>query len=596
MFFRKFRETSLFFEEKRVKCKIRYLSWGLIFLFFLPFTASAQFSINCPANVVIGSCATEAQISTAYDAWAAGFVVNDGCNTNSNIADIPALPAFVCGQGVSLSFTLSASDDCDVVPLTCTSTFSVTAAVELTIACPADVNLGACTTEADILTAYSAWAAGFVVNDGCNTNSNIGDVPALPAFVCGGPVDLSFELSATDDCNAVPLTCMSTFSVAASDLSILCPANVNLASCATEAQISAAYDAWAAGFVVTDGCNTVSNIATIPALPAFVCGGAVDLSFTLSATDDCNAVPLTCTSAFSVAAGDALTITCPGDVTVGACSTEAEILAAYTTWAAGFSVDDGCNTTSNIGDIPALPAFVCGASVSLPFTLSVDNDCNLTTTCISTFTVTEALLEVNCPDDVNLEACASDADILAAYTAWVAGFTVTDGCNSVSNIDDIPALPIFGCGEAVSLSFMLSATDDCNAIPVTCMSSFNVSASTPLSINCPADVNLLACATEAEVLAAYTTWAADFSVVGGCNTVSNLADLPALNFDCGEPINLPFTLSVSSDCNSTTTCNATFSVAGSPLVVNCPADINLSACTTEADILCLLYTSPSPRD
>ena len=255
----------------------------------------------------------------------------------------------MCGGAVDLSFTLSATDDCNAVPLTCTSTFSVAAGVDLAIACPVDVNLGACTTEADILTAYNAWVAGFVVNDGCNTSSNIGDVSALPAFVCGGAVDLSFELSATDDCNAVPLTCTSTFSIAAAvDLAIACPANVNLSSCATEAQISAAYDAWAAGFVVTDGCNTVSNIATIPALPAFVCGDAVDLSFELSATDDCNAVPLTCMSTFSVAAAVDLTIACPADVNLGACTTEADILTAYSAWAAGFVVNDGCNTNSNI--------------------------------------------------------------------------------------------------------------------------------------------------------------------------------------------------------------------------------------------------------
>ena len=113
-------------------------------------------------------------------------------------------------------------------------------------------------------------------------------------------------------------------------------------------------------------------------------------------------------------------------------------------------------------------------------------------------------LAIDCPADENLSACATEADILAAYNTWANGFTVNDGCNTASNIADVPALPAFVCGQAVNLSFTLSATDDCNTTPLTCSAVFNVAATVPLAIDCPADENLSACATEADILAAYT--------------------------------------------------------------------------------------------
>ena len=274
-------------------------------------------------------------------------------NVNSSTPDLNCMLSMITymdgnvmsnGCNRSKIRTYSVSTVCGMLTQTFDQTISWIESNALSVSCPQAVMLPACSTENDIVNAYNTWAAGFMVNDGCNTMSNIQDIPQLPAYVCGGAVNLDFALSATDDCNTTPLTCASSFTVtAATSLSVSCPQAVMLPACSTENDIINAYNTWAAGFMVNDGCNPMSNIQDIPQLPAFVCGGAVNLDFMLSAIDDCNTTPLTCASSFTVTAAIPLSVSCPQAVMLPACSTENDIINAYNTWAAGFMVNDGCN-------------------------------------------------------------------------------------------------------------------------------------------------------------------------------------------------------------------------------------------------------------
>jgi gliding motility-associated-like protein len=458
--------------------------------------AGAPLTVNCPSAVNLPACSSQSAVQTAYNAWVAGFTTSGGCGTiNNNLASVPALPAFVCGAAINLSFTLSATDNCNITPLTCSSTFTVPAspAPPLAVNCAAAVNLPACTSQSAIQTAYNNWVAGFTVTGGCGIiNNNLASIPALPAFVCGASVNLSFTLSATDDCNVTPLTCSSTFVVGASStpLAVNCPAAVTLTACASQSDIQNAYNAWIAAFTTSGGCGPVNtNIASVPALPAYVCGAAVNLSFTYSATDDCNTTALTCNSTFTVPSNGAaaLSVSCPAPVNLPSCSAQAAIQTAYNNWVAGFMVNGGCGTVnSNIASIPPLPAFTCGAPVNLSFTLSATDNCNITPqTCNSTFTVAAGPppLTVNCTAPVTLPGCSAQTDIQSAYNAWVAGFSVTGGCGTVtSNIASIPALPSYACGDVINLSFTLNATDACNPSGLTCTSSFTVQICPPIII------------------------------------------------------------------------------------------------------------------
>ncbi|MGE5316773.1 MAG: hypothetical protein ACM3ME_02170 [Chloroflexota bacterium] len=85
---------------------------------------------------------------------------------------------------------------------------------DLAVVCPDDVTLTACTSLADITTAYNNWVTGFTYNGGNGTVvTNIDDLSTtLPSDVtCGFEITFNYEI--TDNCNIVPLTCSSTFTV-----------------------------------------------------------------------------------------------------------------------------------------------------------------------------------------------------------------------------------------------------------------------------------------------------------------------------------------------------------------------------------------------
>ncbi|MEO6488728.1 MAG: hypothetical protein ABIO04_02215, partial [Ferruginibacter sp.] len=65
-------------------------------------------------------------------------------------------------------------------------------------AAPSAVSLPACTSTADITTAYNAWVAGFSVSGGCSPTSNTGSVPSLPANAACNGASLSFTLTANN--------------------------------------------------------------------------------------------------------------------------------------------------------------------------------------------------------------------------------------------------------------------------------------------------------------------------------------------------------------------------------------------------------------
>ena len=528
--------------------------------------------------VSLPACSTDAAVQAAYTAWTAGFSFTGGCSATTNIATIPALPANAFCTGANLSFTYTVTDACG--PQSCTSTFVVAPATPIVPVCAAAVSLPACSTDAAVQAAYTAWTAGFSFTGGCSATTNIATIPALPANAFCTGANLSFTYTVTDACG--PQSCTSTFVVApATPIVPVCAAAVSLPACSTDAAVQAAYTAWTAGFSFTGGCSATTNIATIPALPANAfCTGA-NLSFTYTVTDACG--PQSCTSTFVVAPATPIVPVCAAAVSLPACSTDAAVQAAYTAWTAGFSFTGGCSATTNIATIPALPANAFCTGANLSFTYTVTDACG-PQSCTSTFVVAPATPIVPvCAAAVSLPACSTDAAVQAAYTAWTAGFSFTGGCSATTNIATIPALPANAFCTGANLSFTYTVTDACG--PQSCTSTFVVAPATPIVPVCAAAVSLPACSTDAAVQAAYTAWTAGFSFTGGCSATTNIATIPALpaNAFC-TGANLSFTYTVTDACGPQS-CTSTFVVApATPIVPVCAAARRLPACSTDAAV------------
>ncbi len=168
-------------------------------------------------------------------------------------------------------------------------------------------------------------------------------------------------------------------------LVLTCTPAQSLSACSTQAAVQAAYDVWSAGFSFTGGTSATSNISELPILPSDAnCTGA-NLSFNYTVTDACGSQ--TCTSSFTVAPATLVVLTCAPAQSLTACTSQAAVQAAYDVWSAGFSFTGGCpGATSNISDIPALPADASCAGTTLSFTFTVTDACG-SHNCTSAFTV-----------------------------------------------------------------------------------------------------------------------------------------------------------------------------------------------------------------
>lgn len=216
-------------------------------------------------------------------------------------------------------------------------------------------------------------------------------------------------------------------------LTVDCPGDVNLGSCLTQAAIDDAFSDWLAQFGASGGCNTISSNLSQYSAPSF-CGGSVTVVF--EAYDDCAQVA-SCSATFTVASAPPLSVSCPGNQTVPACSSQSSVDAAFAAWASQFGSTGGCGTVAYyiVGNLTAFslsnvqaPSF-CGGSVTVM--LNANDACGQTANCTATFTVRADTEPPSgfCPAGVT--GLTNPADAPTPDEAAVAA-NYTDDCGSVT--------------------------------------------------------------------------------------------------------------------------------------------------------------------
>ncbi|OWY24927.1 hypothetical protein C7N43_21670, partial [Sphingobacteriales bacterium UPWRP_1] len=134
-----------------------------------------------------------------------------------------------------------------------------------------------------------------------------------------------------------------------------------------------------------------------------------------------------------------VSLTCPQNIAVAACQTQAAVNLAFDNWLATASASGGCNGSLSNNNTGAPSA--CGGSTTVTFTYT--STCTpFTTTCQATFTVT---------------ATASPTPVFSNCT----NNTVSLGCNPL-NLPSCTAIASGGFGGNVT------ASNSCGSVPVTC--------------------------------------------------------------------------------------------------------------------------------
>ena len=390
---------------------------------------------SCPGNANTSACLSQDEVDAAFANWLAEFVYSGGCDVTESGLNVSA-PSH-CGGSITVNYTVT--DECNQSD-DCSATFTVGSGSALTASCPGDSNVGACFSQAQVDATFAVWLANFSYTGGCNVTESGLNVSAPPA--CGGSVTVNYVVS--DDCNQTD-DCSATFTVANSDLTAICPGDVNMVACISQDDVDAAFALWLEGFNYTGGCMVTESGLNVSA-PSH-CGGSVTVNYVVS--DNCNSSD-DCSATFSVAP-PTLVATCPADSITLTCMNQVEVDAAYEDWLSGFSYTGGCNAMESGLDVPN-PNH-CYDYITVNY--SVSDACNQIDNCTASFTVGGSLnLQIVC-NDVDLQ-CGESID--PSHTGYP---TVLSHCGLVyfdytdGNTD--------GCGTPAGGSFIRHwvVIDDC---------------------------------------------------------------------------------------------------------------------------------------
>ncbi len=539
-----------------------------------PLTCQATFSVaapqtvmlTCPINTTVASCQTQAAINAQFNAWLASASASGGCNgvlTNNNQGAPPA-----CGGTTTVTFTYTST--CTPTTTTCMATFTVAFPNDVVLSgCPPMAVQLACNPTIPSCTSVTAPAA----SGGCSPTVICVETPITNTSACGRTRTLTW--TATDNCNqstscstvytwtedvtppvlsgcpppTVDLGCNPTFVPSCQNVpppvaNDLCNGAVPIPTLCTESMVS------------INGCNR-SRILTWTATDA--CGNSAS-----------------CSTTFNWIVTTPIVLTCPADLTTGACLTQAAVNTAYNNWLASVTASGGCNVVITNNSID--PPDRCGGSRTVTFNAA--GDCQQFATCTATFTVPASpTVVLTCPINTTVGACQTQAAINAQFNAWLATASASGGCNGVltNNNQGAPS----ACGGNTVVTFIYTST--CSPLTTSCTAAFTVAAPATVQLTCPINSTVGACQTQAAINAQFNAWLATASASGGCNGVltNNNTGAPSA---CGG--NTVVTFTYTSTCFPfTTTCTATFTVAAPPPVqLTCPAPMVMNPCSTQAQV------------
>ena len=541
------------------------------------------------------------------------------------------------GSGAPYNITISESSDTTDCQVILNGTTPQCQGCEYTVTCPTFSEDSVACYE-DLPTQSTYTIAEFAALG--NGDGSIGDDPCgvieisaangiAPDCVTGGNVTRTYTITEYEDTDGddvadTPLvvlnsnTCSQIIAVAANDLVLSsCPADEAFAACSNQADLNNRFAAWVASLnamTVSGGCNpgTVqySSDPNGLAMPDACNTTGTAYTVTVSATDDCG-VQVECNSSFTVSAlVEDLTLEgCPNPMVIGACTDQAAVDLAFTTWVDSLNAvtsNGGCGGESISYDVaPAslsAPDVCSTDATSYSVTVSATDSCGGEVECTSTFivpAVSDDLTLEDCPADVSFPACADQTVVTAAFDAWVDSLnsvTTSGGCGGTITYDIDPAslsAPDACATDGTNYSVTATVTDACG-VEIECTSTFQIAPFVPnlALVGCPAPVVITACTNQVAAELAFTAWVDSLvavSSIGGCGGASitydvEPASLIAPNVCASTETSYSVTATVIDDCDAQVECTSTFVVpaASDDLALqDCPADVSFPACADQ---------------
>ncbi|WP_167614492.1 SprB repeat-containing protein, partial [Maribellus sediminis] len=240
--------------------------------------------VEC-SSLTVDECLGQDSINTAFGNWLdTVFMVSGGTDPLDTIykingveVDIDTVSApYFCGDSKTIQMIVS--DYCGLAD-TCDATFAVNTPVPVSLTPPANDTLDACSTGAEIASAFSEWLGSVSYDGGCNATIDNGN-PTAPDS-CGGEITVVWTVSS--DCESDVMDSAVFVVTAAPAVSLTPPANDTLDACSTGAEIASAFSEWLGSVSYDGGCNATIDNGN-PTAPDS-CGGEITVVWTVSS--DC---------------------------------------------------------------------------------------------------------------------------------------------------------------------------------------------------------------------------------------------------------------------------------------------------------------------
>jgi hypothetical protein len=591
-------------------------------------TCTKRFTVQAPApvaftganNVTIASCSTQSQVNAAWAAFKSSVTVTGGCGgTLSVIA--PAYPPSICGGYADVTWkytTTSCGQESGCGSsnfVTITKRFTVEAPAPVAFSGANDVTVASCSTQSQVNAAWAAFKSSVTATGGCGGTLTV-IAPAYPPSICGGYADVTWKYT-TSACgqqsgcgNNNYVTITKRFTVEAPAPIVFAGANdVTVAACSTQSQVNAAWAAFKSSVTATGGCGGVLTVHA-PAYPPSICGGYADVTwkYTTSACGQqsgCGSSNyVTVTKRFRVSAPSPVVFSGANNVTLPACSSQADINAAWTAFKSSVTAIGGCGGTLTV-IAPAYPPSSCGGYADVTWKYTTGS-CGQQSGCGSTNYVTiTKRFRVSAPsqvvlsgaNNVTVPACSSQSQVNAAWASFKSSVTATGGCGGTLT-NNAPANPPSSCGGYVDVTWTYnvsgcgqqSGCGSSNAVTVT--KRFTVTAPAPVVFSGANNVTVAACSTQSQINAAWAAFKCSVTANGGCGgTLTNNAPANPPS-SCGGYVDVTWTYNVSG-CGQQTGCGSSnavtvtkrFTVSASPAVTfKCGSNVTMPACSTQSQI------------
>jgi|GEM_PF-1514216 len=466
--------------------------------------------------------------ATANDNLGNSFDVNDDFDFNN-----PDL--FQCMSAIVVNFEMV--NICGATE-SCMANLNVIDNTDPEAICPDPISLVLESTTFD--TDVTNWLNTVSGTDACisslnyvNTYTPINSIPP-----CTASEDYSINFRALDGCGNSD-ECMAVLTVTTDKVPrINCPDNDLMLECADAdndnlisswLQTTNGTDADGGFLMVTENYNSAD-------LTAINCNGTIEVEFSI--TDGCNITEV-CSKQIIVEDTTPPTAVCPTDLTINSSNPDGVGLAKA--WMESNGALDDCSIATASVDVAFLiPTVLCNMTEINEVDFFAEDECGLTDACTATLTINQALPEISCPDDIQLQCGASTNQ--DEIDAWLVAFSGTD-----NNGNDLVVTDNFSntnlpndCESSVEFEFKVS--DNCGKESVCLQSIVQRDTIAPIIINCPTALELNV--ETADLNDQISVWLTSFDAMDNCNNadiaLTNDYNLEIEEFDCGDTQDVTF--------------------------------------------------------